>query len=84
MLVDRGHLRLGLPVESWIRAALERPRIELLSLTPEAAVRAARLGADFPNDPADRFIVSAALELGAPVVSRDTRIQEWGGIAVVW
>lgn len=84
MLVTHGRLRLSMEVPEWVEAALERPKIELLPFLPSAAVRAAGLGGGFPNDPADRFIVATALELGAPLVTRDRSIEEWGRIPVIW
>jgi len=83
MLVEAGRLRLTLPVDAWVEQALSRPRIELLEFSAPAAVRAARFGAAFPGDPCDRFIVAAALEQGAPLVSADARIRDWGGIRVL-
>jgi PIN domain nuclease of toxin-antitoxin system len=84
MLVDRQRLRLTMDVAQWIDLALSHPRIELLPFTASAAIRAAGLGGSFPGDPADRFIVAAALELDAPLVTRDTRISDWGQVPTVW
>lgn len=84
MLVRHGRLRFKFDVARWIELALERPKISLLPFLPSAAVRAAGLGAGFPEDPADRFIVAAALEVGAPLVTGDQRIDEWGQIDVIW
>jgi PIN domain nuclease of toxin-antitoxin system len=84
MLVDRQRLRLNMDVAQWIDLALSQPRVELLPFTASAAIRAAGLGGSFPGDPADRFIVAAALELDAPLVTRDTRISDWGQVPTVW
>jgi PIN domain nuclease of toxin-antitoxin system len=84
MLVASERLRLRLPVAQWVELALASAKVELLPFTASAAVRAAGLGGSFPGDPADRFIVAAALELNAPVMTRDTRISEWGQVPTVW
>jgi|HubBroStandDraft_1064217.scaffolds.fasta_scaffold212030_2 PIN domain nuclease of toxin-antitoxin system len=84
MLVAGQRLRLSLEVTRWVELALGYPKVELLPFTASAAVRAAGLGGTFPGDPADRFIVAAALELGAPLMTRDTRISEWGQVPTVW
>jgi PIN domain nuclease of toxin-antitoxin system len=84
MLVAGERLRLNLEVERWVELALAYPKVELLPFTASAAVRAAGLGGSFPGDPADRFIVAAALELSVPLVTRDTRISEWGQVQTVW
>lgn len=84
MLVHSQRLRLNMDVARWVDLALSHPRVELLPFTASAALRAAGLGGTFPGDPADRFIVAAALELGAPLITKDTRISEWGQVQTVW
>jgi len=84
MLVARGRLRLDRDVLLFVRQALALPRVELLPLTPEAAVAAANLAAGFPGDPADRMIASTALEVGASVVSKDARLRALPGLKAIW
>jgi PIN domain nuclease of toxin-antitoxin system len=84
MLSSEGRLKLSMDVTQWVGHALERPKVELLPFTPAAAIRAAGLGGDFPGDPADRLIVGAALEMGAPVVTKDQRITDWGHVQIIW
>ena len=84
MLSHGGRLKLSLEVAQWIGHALERPKIELLPFTPAAAIRAAGLGGSFPGDPADRFIVGTALEMGVPVITKDQRITSWGQVQTIW
>ncbi|MBS0613096.1 MAG: type II toxin-antitoxin system VapC family toxin [Proteobacteria bacterium] len=84
MLSGSGRIKLSVDISRWVGHALERPKIELLPFTPAAAIRAAGLGGSFPGDPADRFIVGAALEFGAPLVTKDQRITEWGHIRTIW
>jgi PIN domain nuclease of toxin-antitoxin system len=84
MLVGTQRLRLNMDVAQWIDLALAHPRVELLPFTASAAIRAAGLGGGFPGDSADRFIVAAALELNAPLMTRDSRISDWGQVPTVW
>lgn len=84
MLTNSERLRLSMDVARWIDYALARPKVELLPFTPAAAIRAAGLGGSFPGDPADRFIVGAALEMGVPVITKDRRIVEWAQVETVW
>lgn len=84
MLANAGRLKLSVDLTRWVGHALERPKIQLLSFTPAAAIRAAGLGGSFPGDPADRFIVGTALELGVPVVTRDQRIAGWAKVETIW
>ncbi len=84
MLSKSGRLKLSVEISKWVGHALERPKVELLPFTPDAAVRAAGLGGSFPGDPADRFIVAAALEMRAPLITRDSRITGWGQVETIW
>ncbi len=84
MLSNSGRLKLSVEVSKWVGHALERPKIELLPFTPDAAVRAAGLGGSFPGDPADRFIVATALQIQVPVMTRDQRITNWGQVETIW
>lgn len=84
MLSQSGRLKLSIDIAKWVGHALERPKIELLPFTPAAAIRAAGLGGAFPGDPADRFIVGAALEMNVPVITRDERITKWGHVETIW
>ncbi|HEY0687011.1 MAG TPA: type II toxin-antitoxin system VapC family toxin [Steroidobacter sp.] len=84
MLAQNGRLKLSIDITKWVGHALERPKIELLPFTPAAAIRAAGLGGAFPGDPADRFIVGAALEMKVPVITRDERITRWGHVETIW
>jgi PIN domain nuclease of toxin-antitoxin system len=84
MLAHNDRLRLSMDVAEWVDHALVRPKIELLPFTPAAAIRAAGLDGSFPGDPADRFIVGTALELKVPIVTKDSRITDWGRVEVIW
>ena len=70
MLVAKKRLDLDRDPLAWLKQALALPRVELLPLTPDVAVDAARLPAAFPGDPADRLIVATATQHGARLVSR--------------
>jgi len=84
MLVEKGRLKLDRDVLAFIRQALALPRVQLLALSPEVAVAAARLSPGSPADPADRMIAASALEADAPVVSRDTRLKGLPGLKTIW
>jgi PIN domain nuclease of toxin-antitoxin system len=84
MLSNSGRIKLSMDISQWIGRALERPKVALLPFTPAAAIRAAGLGGSFPGDPADRLIVGTALEIGAPVITKDQRITDWGHVQTIW
>lgn len=84
MLVEKGRLRLDRDALAFIRQALALPRIQLLPLTPEISVGAARIAAESLADPADRMIAATALVAGAPVVTRDARLKRLPDLKTVW
>ncbi|HQQ77157.1 MAG TPA: type II toxin-antitoxin system VapC family toxin [Thermoanaerobaculia bacterium] len=84
MLVAKGRLELDRDVLVWIRQALSLPRVTLVPLTPEIAVRSTRLGDGFPGDPADRILVATARELGAQLVTKDRALRRVEGVRIVW
>lgn len=80
VLAARDRIRLDRPTLDWIHDTLALPRVELLPLTPAAAVNAAELLAMFPGDPADRLIVATAILESALLVTKDDRIQGFPGV----
>ena len=83
-LVAKKRLELDRDVLTWARQALALPRVSLLPLTPEIAVRSAALSLELPGDPADRIIAATAAELGSSLVSRDARLRELDSPKTIW
>lgn len=84
MLVARGRLRFDRDVLDWIDEALAQPRVVLLALSPEIAVRSTRLGHEAPADPADQILVATALAHRAPLVTRDRHLRRYPGLETIW
>jgi PIN domain nuclease of toxin-antitoxin system len=78
--------RIGLDREplTWIKQALASARVELLPISPEIAVEAARLPKSFPGDPADRLIVASAMQHRATLVTKDRQIRASKLVRAVW
>ena len=81
-LVANGRLGLTIPVEAWIRTALQPPK-KLLALTPEVAVESTRLPGDFHRDPADQIIVATARLLHCRLMTLDAQIQKYPHVELV-
>lgn len=77
LLVSKGRLQLGDDVMQWIRAALAKPGVQLVSLEPEIAVASTRLPWEMHADPADRILVATARRLGATLVTADRALLEF-------
>jgi PIN domain nuclease of toxin-antitoxin system len=74
LLVDTRRIELDLPIEAWIARFVERPGIEAVPLAHGAACRSYRLYQLEHRDPADRLLISTAIELACPLVTYDERI----------
>lgn len=78
LLVDRGLIDLDIPVDAWIRRFLDRPGVEAVRLSHDAASRSYQLHQLEHRDPADRLLIATAIELGCPLVTYDARIARFG------
>jgi PIN domain nuclease of toxin-antitoxin system len=76
-LHSAGRLRLSRPLEQWIRAALDPVGIRLAPLSLDAAVDAGAIGREVVPDPLDRLIAATARQMGATLVTRDSRLLEY-------
>ena len=84
MLASKGRIRLGPDMVDFLERALDRPRIRLEPLSPRIAVRANSFGDALHRDPADRLIIATAMELGAPLVTKDARMHAFEGVETIW
>jgi PIN domain nuclease of toxin-antitoxin system len=84
LLVHRGRLRLGLPVEDWIARSEALPFIRFVPVDNAIAVRAVNFPDPCHSDPADRLIAATALLRGLPVVSKDDKLHALPSIRSIW
>ena len=71
---ETGDLLLSAPIERWFQAVLPPGKSQVLEITPEIAVEACRLPAEFHKDPADRLIVATARLKNLVVITSDHKI----------
>ncbi len=84
MLVERGRLTFSTDVRLALRELGRVPRVRVVPLDDDIATEAALLGDRMHGDPADRFIVATALELAAPLATKDEKIRKSKLVATVW
>ena len=84
LLANRGRLALSLDVERWLALLASHPAVRLLALDVAVAVAATRLPEPFHADPADRFLVAQARELGIPLLSADSKIRSYAHVHSLW
>lgn len=73
-LVERGRLKLDVPLGDWLDAAAHPRSVRLVPITPAIAAAVAALPRSFHRDTADRVIVATSLVLDVPLLTRDRRI----------
>lgn len=78
LLVSRRRLALSEPVLRWAEMVVVKPGIRLTPFTVDIAVDSVNLPGRLHADPADRFLVAAAREVGATLVTRDRRLLAYG------
>lgn len=83
LLLERGRIRLALPLDEWLARATAGPMVERYGISPAVAREVVDLATTGDWDPADRIIVATARVLGVPLVTSDTRIVESGLVRVV-
>ena len=84
LLVRKGRLELTMPVEEWIARSEALPFVQFVPLDNRIALRSNRLPGEIHEDPADRIIIATALTLGAPLVSKDTKIRDYPHVETIW
>ena len=77
LLAARGRIVLPVPAEAW-RLDLLQAGLREIAVDGRVALLATGMEG-LHRDPADRFIVATALQLGATLVTADTQILGWGG-----
>lgn len=84
LLTRKGKIKLSKDIESWIGELEKLPFIQFVSLDNKIVLESNNLPGDFHEDPADRFIVATARQLGAALVTSDLRIREYPQVMSIW
>jgi PIN domain nuclease of toxin-antitoxin system len=84
LLVRKGRLALrgGRSAGEWTGEVLSIPRVQAAALTPEIAVAADAL--QMHSDPADRFIAATAIQLEAPLITKDRLLRDLPWLKTIW
>jgi len=72
-----GKLLLPLSPTEWFREIIKHHDISIINLDKDICLKATELP-DVHRDPCDRFIIATALIKKMPVITADTRFQEYG------
>jgi PIN domain nuclease of toxin-antitoxin system len=74
LLVDSRRIELDVPIAAWVARFLRRPGIGAIELSHGIAAGSYRFHQLEHRDPADRLLISTAIELSCPLVTYDQRI----------
>jgi len=83
LLSARGRLSLSMDVDSWFEAYLRNGGVAMAQLSVRILIGANQLPGSPPNDPADRIMIATARQLNLAIVTRDSRILDYGAAGLV-
>jgi PIN domain nuclease of toxin-antitoxin system len=84
MLVHKGRLTFDRDVEQWLTDLSDLPKFKKFRISPAIAALSTQLPGEFHGDPADRLIVATALNIDAPLVTRDGPIRNYPHVETIW
>jgi len=84
LLVKKGRLELTLEVEEWIARSEALPFLRFVPVDNRIAVLSNHLPGEFHEDPADRIITATALTMGAALITKDRKIQDYPHVETLW
>lgn len=73
MLEKKNRLRFNQPINEWIESSIKRHDIEIINPNHQILLKSVQLEWDNP-DPADRIIISTAIENNIPLITFDKKI----------
>jgi len=84
LLVRKGRLELTMDVKDWIAKSESLPALRFIPVDNRIAVLSNDLPGELHEDPADRIITATTLTLGATLVTRDQKLQDYPHLETFW
>jgi PIN domain nuclease of toxin-antitoxin system len=84
LLVKKGRLELTMDVEDWIAKSESLPAFRFIPVDNRIAVLSSYLPGELHEDPADRIITATALTLGATLITKDQKLQDYPHLETFW
>ena len=78
MLAAKGRLSLALDPDRWFDRYCQLPSVTLAAMPASVLTASAALPGSPPDDPADRILIATARAFGYILVTRDTKILDYG------
>lgn len=83
-LVQKGRIKLTIPLTDWFSQALTPGFIRIYPLTESISIHSTTLPDEFSSDPADEMIVATARLYNLTLITADKRILSYPHIKTLW
>ena len=84
LLVEKGRISLTMDLDEWLRTVSDIENLQFIAVDNEVAVQSVRLPGEFHPDPADRMITALARHYSVPLVTSDSKIQNYKHVKTIW
>ena len=84
LLVFKKRLKLTLKLADWVAKSEALPFIQFIPVDNSIAIKAVNLPQPLHSDPADRIIISTAMSVGAPLVTKDEKLLNYPRVKTIW
>ncbi len=84
LLVEKGRITLTMNLDEWLRTVSDIEKLHFIPIDNEVAVQSVRLPGYFHLDPVDRMITALARHYSAPLVTSDSKIQNYKHVKTIW
>jgi len=82
MLVSKGRLSFGVPVESWLDRCEQTGVFSFVPLDNSICKMSVSMG--LHSDPSDRFIAATSVHLGATLITKDKKLRASRKVDTLW
>ena len=83
-LGEKGKIDFNIPLQNWMKNALEPDFMKRLELDEQVAVESTRLPEGFHRDPADQIIVATARIHNLTLITADRKILAYRHVRTLW
>lgn len=84
LLVKKDKLDLAVDVETWVNKIENLPFLRFVPVDNKIAAKSVMLPETVGSDPADRIVVATALDLGATLITSDSKIRKYPHVQTLW
>jgi PIN domain nuclease of toxin-antitoxin system len=83
-LEEKGKINFNIPLQRWMREALDPGFMKRLELDEQVAAESTRLPEEFHRDPADQMIVATARVHNLTLITADRKILSYRHVKTLW